>query len=410
MPLNWGFSILKTGKLTKQLRDTGLINNKLNLPIIYLPGILGSQLYDRHTKTLIWGDYKSLIRKHDYEYSHENTSIGATQLHYFTVVPKLFDNLITAPLKLVLEKSLGYREGIDLFFLAHDWRADHRQLSAQLDAEIQRVKCLYGEQQKFLLIAHSASNCAIRYYLQSASSEIRESIAKWYAFGPPWMGTFQALALMESGYYAGGSLFHGFTANEIASCPSAYQLLPCSPQLIDKQGNQITDFDIYDEDCWKAFHLGPYRAEIKELSDQLQRIREQLASHLHSAKTFAERVSMRTQAEQSVPQTWFLSDNHLTVKRAVYDQGRLHLTANTIERNYPHLTEIALTKGDGHLPIDGLLEGWKSAIVRGSQPHPFGEEYVFINQARTHRALVSHMPNLYSLAFDIATLRQRYSE
>ncbi|EKT60039.1 lipase/acyltransferase domain-containing protein [Providencia sneebia] len=405
MPLNWGLAMLQAKKIAKQLRNTELKNTKLNLPIIYLPGIMGSQLYDRQKKTLIWGDYKSLIRKNDYEYHHSPSQIGANQLHYFPVIPKLYDNLITAPLKLVLEKSLGYRDGVDLFFLGHDWRADHRQLAELLDTEIRRIKYLYGEQQKFLLIAHSASNCAIRYYLQSASPEIRQSIAKWYAFGPPWQGTFQSLALMQSGYYAGGRLFHGFTADEIASCPSAYQLLPCFPQLIDKQGNLITDFDIYDEECWKAFHLGPYRMGVKKLSDQQRRVRDQLAENLFSAKTFAERVSTRTVAEQAVPQTWFISDNHITVKRAIYDQGRLYLTASDI----PNLIDMALTKGDDHLPLDGLLMGWEKAIVRDGEPQPFGEEYVFINQAKTHRALVSYMPNLRSLALDIATLRQRYA-
>ncbi|WP_439953262.1 lipase/acyltransferase domain-containing protein, partial [Escherichia coli] len=76
---------------------------------------------------------------------------------------------------------------------AYDWHADHRHLAAQLDAKIHQVKQRYGEQQKILLIAHSSSNCAIRYYLQqSATQKNRDSIAKWYAFGPPWVGTFQS--------------------------------------------------------------------------------------------------------------------------------------------------------------------------------------------------------------------------
>ncbi|PVZ82384.1 hypothetical protein C9426_30075 [Serratia sp. S1B] len=72
-------------------------------------------------------------------------------------------------------------------------------------------------------------------------------------------------------------------------------------------------------------------------------------------------------------------------------------------------SHLALTKGDGNLPLDGLLKNWESAIVGNAELHPFGEEYVFINQARTYRDLVSHTPNLRSLSFDIATLRQRYA-
>ncbi|EMU9120881.1 lipase/acyltransferase domain-containing protein, partial [Providencia stuartii] len=63
MPLNRAYYAIKIAAIAKQLRHAGLINHTLNLPIIYLPGILGSQLYDRQKKTLIWGDYRSLIRQ-----------------------------------------------------------------------------------------------------------------------------------------------------------------------------------------------------------------------------------------------------------------------------------------------------------------------------------------------------------
>ncbi|EOD2819992.1 TPA: hypothetical protein U2K68_000778 [Providencia stuartii] len=408
MPLNRAYYAIKIAAIAKQLRHAGLINHTLNLPIIYLPGILGSQLYDRQKKTLIWGDYRSLIRQNHYQYTDSAAHIGVQQLHSFSVIPGLIENLITAPLKQLLEKALGYRDGIDLFFLAYDWRADHRHLAAQLDAKINQVKQRYGEQQKILLIAHSSSNCAIRYYLQqSATQKNRDSIAKWYAFGPPWVGTFQSLALIQSGYYPAGKLFHGFSADDIASCPSAYQLLPSSPQVIDKKGNLVEEFDIYDEECWKSFSLGPYRSPTANISASTEHLREELANNLMSAKAFSQCVSIRHAAEQSVSQTWFLSDNHQTVKCAVYDQGQLFLNAKAIQKHYPNLVEQALTKGDDHLPIDGLLKGWEHPILCETETPPLGENYVFINQARTHRGLVGHIPNLRTLAFDIATLNQK---
>lgn len=407
MPFNYGYFAVAAKVIVRQIQRAGLITSALNLPILYLPGILGSQLYDRKNKRLIWGDYNSLIRKNNYEYSDIPYEISAMQLHRFSVIPGLIESLITSPLKRVLETALGYRDGIDLFFLGHDWRADNRLLAQQLSDNIKKIKQIYGAHQKILIIAHSSSNCAIRHYLQSASQQERDSIAKWYAFGPPWAGTFQSLHLMHSGYYPAGKFFHGFTPDEISSCPSAYQLLPASAQVIDKQGNLIEYFDIYDEACWKAFHLGPYRSGPTAVCASTERVREKLAENLNNAKAFSQHVATRSSAESVVPQTWFLSDNHVTVKYAIYDNEHLYVNAKVIQKQFPHLTEFALTKGDDHLPIDGLLEGWKNPVIHAPDTPPFGENYVFVNQAGTHRKLVSHVPNLRILAFDIATLNQR---
>ena len=116
MPFNFGCVAVKANLIAKQLKQAGLVNTTLNLPVIYLPGILGSQLYDRRSKRLIWGDYKSLIYKNNYEYCDNPLEISASQLHRFPVIPGVIESLITAPVKRVLEQALGYRDGIDLFF------------------------------------------------------------------------------------------------------------------------------------------------------------------------------------------------------------------------------------------------------------------------------------------------------
>lgn len=407
MPFNWGYVKIKAKVIAKHIRHAKLISKEPNIPIIYLPGILGSKLYDIENKRLIWGDYNSLIHKNNYEYVDSASNIEASQLHRFSIIPGIVDSLITAPLKQVLETALKYRDGIDLFFLGHDWRADNRLLAQELSNKINQIKQTHGQKQKIILIAHSSSNSAIRYYLQSASQHERDSITKWYAFGPPWQGTFQSLHLINSGYYPAGKFFYGFTADEIASCPSAFQLLPAFAKIIDKQGKPILDFDVYDENCWKEFHIGPYQTTTTQNPALRTRVQEKLADNLAQAKNFSQYVARRTPNEIAIAQTWFLSNNHITVKQAIYDNEQLYTDALLIQKEFPHLADIALTKGDDHLPIEGLLEGWHDAIIQAPEQPPFGQNYAYINQARTHRGLVSHIPNLQILAFDIATLNQR---
>lgn len=411
MFLNWGYAAIKAQMIAKNLQHAGLTGQQSNLPIIYLPGILGSKLYDLKNQSMIWGDHKGIFHKNDYEYPLDKQSqilaaSSAKQLHSFTILPGIVDIFITMELKMSLERALSYREGVDLIFLAHDWRADHRLLASMLANEIKRIQKIYGEQQKIILIAQSASNCAIRYFLQSTNSQTRDSIAKWYAFGPPWSGTFQALSMFQTGYYAGSRLFNGFTPDDIAGYPSAYQLLPYSPQIIDGKGNEIKEFNIYDPECWKSFHMGPYRKGIKSISAQCQRNRNQLIENLSSAKSFAESTVRRTPADRAVPQVWYLSDNHQAVKKAIYDKGHWYLRSKDILHHYPHLASQALSPGDDHLPVDELLQEWEGPVIRDKNQHPWGNEFAFISQAKTHRKLVNYTPNIRSLIFDIATLQQ----
>ncbi|MDO1752418.1 hypothetical protein Q2352_27000, partial [Escherichia coli] len=162
--------------------------------------------------------------------------LATEQLHEFTIVPKLITTLVTQELKDVLYVGLGYREGQDLFFLAHDWRADHRELVTILDAEIKRIKTLFGDKQKCIIIAQSASNLAVRYWLRQTSEVNRQLIAKWYAFGSPLELTFHAWSMMETGYFTGSRYFYGFSPDEIAVYPSAYQLLSANPIVLDHHG------------------------------------------------------------------------------------------------------------------------------------------------------------------------------
>ncbi|WP_159566224.1 lipase/acyltransferase domain-containing protein [Budvicia diplopodorum] len=411
MPLNWGYSAIRAQSIAAKLRRAGLGGKHQNLPVIYLPGILGTKLYDRQQQKFIWGDSGGFFARQPYEYldseAHRTQILASEQLHAFTIVPGLLHTLVTAELKRVLQTALGYQEGQDLFFLGHDWRADHRRLADRLDAEVQRLKALFGADQKIVLIGQSASNLAVRYWLRNTTAENRETIAKWYSFGPPWQGTFHALSMMDTGYYAATRYLHGFSADDIASYPSAYQLLPPNPSVIDIHGQPLKDFDIYDPQCWQHYQMGPYRASGAEVSPQCQRVRNSLGQNLLNAKAFAASIAGASPLEQTVPQVWYLSDNNQAVKAAVYHRQRWYFQANSILRDVPQLASQTLAAGDDHLPLSGLLTERCGPVVRDTHHQPWGQSYIYVSQARTHRALINHTPNLQSLAFDLAVERQK---
>ncbi|MCD1125724.1 hypothetical protein LPW36_06840 [Jinshanibacter sp. LJY008] len=415
MPLNWGYSYARSQSIAYQLRKAGLGGEGKNLPVVYLSGILGSKLYDRQEQAQIWGDYRGVFfhKPHyaGYEYedseAHRARVFANGHLHEFTIVSGLVHTLVTAELKQVLQTGLGYKEGQDLFFLAHDWRADLRSLASRLDAEFARLRARFGDDQKIILMGQSIANLAIRYWLRVTTSENREMIAKWYAFGPPWQGTYHALSMMETGYYPGTRLFHGFSADDVTSYPSTYQLLPSQSEVVDIQGKPLTGFDIYNPECWQEYRMGPYRVSGVDISPVCQRAREQLGQNLQKARELAASIKGSSTQEQAIPQVWFLSDNNTAVKTAVYDGHRWYLETKTIQRDIPQLVSQVLEQGDDHLPLSGLLSQRCGPVIRNAHHQPWGESFVYISKARTHRALINHTPNLRSLAFDLAVEREK---
>lgn len=411
MPINWGFALARGLRISQGLRRAGLNQQGKNLPVLYLPGILGTRLYDRERRVQTWGDYRGVFfnKPEDAGYEYEDSDAhrmrvqASEQLHAFTIVPGLVHSLVTAELKIVLETALGYREGRDLFFIGYDWRADYRRLADRLDEEMRRISALFGPEQEVVLIGQSAANLAVRYWLQTTGEAHRGRIAKWYAFGPPWQGTYHSLSMMMGGYYPATRHFHGFSPEDICSYPSAYQLIPAEFSALDRDGKPLPSFDVFDPACWETYRLGPYRAS----SAAALRARASLAQNLCAAREFTGLIREAPEQELSVPRVWFLSDSNLAVNGAVYDGNMWHVEAKAIKRRFPHIAAQLLETGDDHLSLAPLLAARCGPVVRDIHHQPWGENFVYVSQAKTHRAQINYTPNLRCLAFDLATERAK---
>lgn len=367
-------------------------------PIIYIGGILGTQIYDRAGQRFTWGSAKGLLR-HDWDplgfapgSPHHHRALLNKQLHEFNIVPGLISSVITRDVLNALEVGLGYREHVDLFFLGYDWRDDYRRLGARIENEIQRLRLQFGQDQQVILIGQSVANLGLRHWLRQASPDFRAAVRKWYAFGPPWLGTWNAVHMLQEGCWPASKLVNGFSAEAVARCPSSWQLLPAESRLCDRHGNLVAGFDIFDANHWADNGLPSHIPNLQKWLDM--------------GRTFAREVSGTQASDAEVPQTWFANDRNLAVTRAVQGQaGSPALTTvQAIRKKAPDAMQSATERGDDHLPLRHLTDRACGPLVRDLDAMPWGHNAVLIGQAHDHRAQINHAPNLQALAQDIAAL------
>lgn len=418
MPLNYAYAWLRSKRIAKALQHQGLTKPHANTPIIYIPGILGTKLFDTQQRVNIWGspstllapkadyapfalDERALTAWQDHDQERAQRVIATEQLHAFSIIPKLVDTLVTSELRSVLHNALDYQEGRDLFFLGHDWRQDYRLMSVQIEQQIERIEQRFGKGCPFIFIGQSVANQGIQFWAHQASAERLAQVQRWYSFGPTWQGTFHALSMMHEGYYPASKKFKGFTPADVASFPSTYQLLHQKPRVIDAQGKTLA-FSFYDVDCWQEYGLGPWHTNLRDHLNV-----EQLTSYLALAKEFTQTINSAKEKIARIPQVWYLGDANQAVLQAVVLGKRLLSSAAEIRQHAPELQHLALAKGDDHLPIEDFAEQPNGCFVRDYQNIPYGERYMLVGQAKDHRSLINYGRNLKAIAFDIATVRQQ---
>jgi hypothetical protein len=392
------FSRLRAHAVMRPLRSANLRSSRRNMPVLYVPGIFGTKLYDRQRQVYLWGDYRGLLFRQPNEAGFEidpadpQRILANETLHEFRIVPGVLSSIVTRDVVNALEIGLGYRLGCDLFFLAYDWRDDYRRLGRLIELEIQRLQSCFGTHQKIVLIGQSVANPAIRYWLRSCTPEMRESIAKWYAFGPPWRGTWNTVHMLQNGYWPATRKHHGFSAEAVGTCPSVYQLLPAEGRVLNAHGERVKDFDIFDATHWREAGL-PYR-------------HANLGRQLAQAREFALAIDGSHSAEAAVPQTWFANTANLAVSAALLGNGETPAasTLEAIGKQAPELSARCLEIGDDHFPLRHIAEAPCGPLVSYPEAIPWGENSVVVSRAHDHRALINHAPNLRALVKDIATL------
>ena len=372
-----------------------------NLPVIYVPGIVGVTLHDRTHGVDVWGSPGGILRRNP-KHADFRLRPGADHpvaalevLHRFPIVPGLIETLVTSDVERVLGSALGYRRGRDLFFLGYDWRLGQAHLQSRITAMIDHIRGLYGATQRVVIIGQSVANLAIRMLVRRGSAKYRQAIARWYAFGPPWRGTWNAAQMLRDGYHPAGKRFFGFTPEDVLSYPATFELLPADARLLDQQGTPITDFDLSDPDCWVTYGLGPPGLlEVDRAARRWVRDQMQAAARLHAQVGGTEPV------DAQVGQVWFAGIANRAVVAAARVDGRTEVTVTKADA-----VPGATARGDDHVPLSHLTDAACGPLVRDAAHAPLGESYVVLSEAHDHRTLINHGPNLGVLAADMAAVR-----
>lgn len=224
-----------------------------DLPIVFLPGLAGTELlansnftlfarpnpalctgiwpdngcrntekHDYHTNEVIWLGWKGIIAaftgQHRYLDALALEADGATAAtDYFGIRPdlKLGEPIwniagmmpVYAPLDAFLE-TMGYVDGETLFYFPYDWRMDYITMDQRLDETIDRALQESGKD-KVILMAHSTGGVVARnYLLRRGAAKVDQLIT----MGTPYIGSPVSARALEVGddMGIGGHFFGDF--------------------------------------------------------------------------------------------------------------------------------------------------------------------------------------------------------
>ena len=249
-------------------------------PVVLVPGLSGSQLRDRETGQVLWGNARSLFLPRDGGYSIANPLEPG-----FTALAEPFEPVygfrlfgvrrIEAYRSLVrLMERNGYRYGDlaaprrsdDFFLLVYDWRLSNIHAARELAEQLERLRRVRGEEVLTVdLICQSDAGRICRYLSRFGGVSLEE--AENGAMGPPpgvrigkviLVGTANGGALnnlrdLDRGrlYIPFGRRFH---PEVLFTYSSLYEGLPAGggALFLDTKGNRL-EIDLFDPADWERY-------------------------------------------------------------------------------------------------------------------------------------------------------------
>lgn len=274
------FCALRSNAQNVEIKETG------KAPVIVIPGITGSSLYNKKTNEEAWfrvsrpkGDDIRLPMSANLERNRDllepRDILRGVKIVNFLPEIEIYENLIFA-----LETRGGYREAEwdepgkdgyqDAFYVfPYDWRRDNVETARLLIKKIEALKVkLKKPNLKFNIIAHSMGGLISRYAAMYGDADIPAGEPKptWtgarhfdkiFLIGTPNEGSVLSLRALLSGYSVTGlslPFVQNFNRFDVFTIPAMFQLLPLMESLIAYDENlKRMPLDIYNPVTWDEY-------------------------------------------------------------------------------------------------------------------------------------------------------------
>lgn len=338
--------------------------------IVFVPGIMGSELYDTSDGQPVWGTFWSggawedtLVKMAlplaiDEPVSALEDSVvpggellvaelalqsGAIRARGY---PGLFEGLVQAlteadthhtPTALSIEDAVAGRDPVLGF--GYDWR---REIASEVQRLHEVVLAASRERQlrtgnpRIDIIAHSMGNLLVRWYLRYGTAPVPDDdslpeltwagvqyVERVLLVAPPNKGEARALEVLLRGAEQ-HPLLPVYPPAVVATFPSAYQLLPRLEDARVVYSDTGEPVDVYDVKVWEGFGWGPFSEDqddelrvlmpgVETRAERLALLRRHMAACLIHARRFHRALDVPAHPPPELRMHAFAGDAHPTL-------------------------------------------------------------------------------------------------
>jgi pimeloyl-ACP methyl ester carboxylesterase len=392
-------AIVATGCATSRVPDLVRLYevpaaSQQRVPLIIVPGFLGSRLVHRDTgeeawpgsaRQLLTSDYQELALRIDPGMLEpiddglvaSGLFDGAVGIDFYR---RLVDTLLQAGrYKRTTPGQPAVRGEALLYTFAYDWRQDNVKTVRALDAMIEQIRRDFGDPDlRVDVVAHSMGGLIVRYYERYGTADVLDGnvfpvtgagarkLRKVALLGTPNQGSVSAIHSFLHGYRVG---LARMPTEGVASMPAPYQLFP-HPQVawIATVRGEPLKRDLFDAETWQRLGWSVFgravrrRLEAQPGASPSQEVLEHyFEKHLQRARRFVWSLNVPTGDVQLIEPLLFGSDCVPTPARLVVEEvngdSLARLRPEQIARPVPGVNyeKLMYEPGDGKVAKSSLL-------------------------------------------------------
>lgn len=391
--------------------------DRQQVPIIVIPGILGSRLVDRETGVEAWpGSSRKLLISGYPELAFKIDPDTLEPLDDGLVPAGVFDSAFGRDfygriIKALIETG-GYRQAQPgqhaahgdalMYTFTYDWRQDMVASVRKLDELIEQIRRDYADPTlRVDIIAHSMGGLIVRYYERYGTDDVLDGDAfpvtgagvqklhRLALIGTPNQGSVYAIHSFLNGYRVALSRL---LPEGVATMPSMYQFFPhpLSTWVTDTHGTPLK-LDLFNVEVWRRFGWSVFNHHAqRRMADQpgawpAQDVFERyFEKRLERAQRFAWSLDVPTGEVELIEPLQFGSDCIPTPARLVIEAetGALvaRLRPEQIQHPVPGIDydklmyepgDLSVTKSSllGRRETDPVIPGYENANVELNRAH-----------------------------------------